>query len=213
MATQALHPGQHRNFHHLRGRYLEQFKYATVKLTEGEVVREVKNHYFDVSALREWRPMMASASVGGGRFPYELGWLHARVRDSDRLPSVEMAPYRAQGIDAMLHVYQSEEDDRSVDLSSPALRRHFELAAEMVLRTTSGAEPFAQPFNDPRMLMRAFKVGLRAEHATLVALTTTSSGRYVKMRATWVRDQFIDSAVHDWLEAVLSLVGRGAKPQ
>jgi hypothetical protein len=193
---------------------IEQYKYATVKLTDAEVITERKNHYFDVAALpaADWQPITAPVEAGGRWFPFELGWLHARILDTDRLPPVAIMPYRAPGIEGMLHIYRHGDADAPADVQHPSVQRHFNDAADMVFRTTKDVEAWPDPPPDPRRLMRSYMVGQDAEQAMLVALTT-ARGHYVKMRVRWMRDRFIDSAAMDWVESALMFVGRGAKPQ
>ena len=86
-------------------------------------------------------------------------------------------------------------------VEDPIALAEFEAAA-LAISQQVHTEAWPDPEFDGKCLRRYFKIG-RSAQGGLVALTTCN-GKFLKMRATWVRDKFIDAAAAGWVQSVLS---------
>jgi hypothetical protein len=194
---------------------IEQFKIETVRLTETQMITRTENFYFDVSAAiaaQRWQspPVIAHYDVSGLVFPFEIGWLHF-----DKGENVEReAPglgfslnYKAPGIVCSLYVYDRGLASIPDDVADALVQGEFEEAARDIATHRSDFEAVADPPPPaPDCLERYYRVG-EGQQASLLWLTT-SRGRFIKARVTWVRDHFIDEAAMTFVASVLANIRR-----
>ncbi len=188
---------------------VEQFKIKTVQTTPTEVITQIENYYFDVSALLEKASELANGLEVGGSLvmpvPCELGWLHCSgiVDNNAHSPGAgHTVACGAPGIKATLYVYDWNCMDIPSSVEDPIALAEFEGAA-LAISQQPHMEAWPDPEFDGKCLRRYFKIGRSAEQGGLVALTTCNR-KFLKMRATWVRDRFIDAAAAGWVQSVLS---------
>jgi hypothetical protein len=190
---------------------IEQFKIETVRLTETQMITRTENFYFDVStviaARQRWQSprVIAHRDVSGLVFPFEIGWLHFdKGEDNERdAPGYgHSLNYRAPGVVCSLYVYDRGLPSVPDNVANSVVRDEFETAARDIatLRPDFEAVPDQPPAED--CLERYYRVG-EGQQASLLWLTT-SRGRFIRARVTWVRDQFIDEAVTTFIAAVLA---------
>ena len=137
--------------------------------------------------------------------PCELGWLHCSgiVDNNAHSPGAgHTVAYGAPGIKATFYVYDSKRIDIPSSVEDPITLAEFEVAA-LAISQQAHTEAWPDPEFDGKCLRRYFKIGRPAEQGGLVALTRCN-GKFLKMRATWVRDKFIDAAAAGWVQSVLS---------
>jgi hypothetical protein len=195
---------------------IEQFKIESVELTPAQKITQVANYYFDVSALSLWQPIDAALHFQrlGLRIPCEIGWLHVDVISDNEgvAPGAGITvPYGAPAIKATVYIYDWQRTDIPEDVMHPIVWDEFQQA----IRDVSSLIPNAEAWNDPpfdgRYLIRYFKIGDDAKDNTAVALTTYN-GKFLKMRLTWQRDEFIDQVAIGWVHSVLDWCGRTRSP-
>jgi hypothetical protein len=196
---------------------IEQFKIETVRLTETQMITRTENFYFDVSAAIEAKPqrwqsplVVAHHDVSGLVFPFEIGWLHfekgANVeRDAPGLG--HSLNYRAPGIICSLYVYDKGLASVPDDVADAVVQGEFEEAAKDIATHRPDFEAVSdQPPPSPDCLERYYRVG-EGQQASLLWMTT-SRGRFIKARVTWVRDHFIDEAAMTFVASVLATIRR-----
>lgn len=197
---------------------IEKLKTQTIQLTADEKITQTEARYFDISALaeeaRDQRELGDWLVFPPFRIPSEIGWLS--MGEVVNYEAVEPGAgisigYGAPSIQATLYFYDNQGDVPG-DISDPRVRSEFGSAVQQLQSSVADAVPWPDLQPDIRWHRKYFKVGLRAERCTMVALTT-SKNKFVKMRVTWDRDEFVDEAAEEWVASVLALVGRGAPLQ
>jgi hypothetical protein len=195
---------------------IEQFKIETVRLTETQMITRTENFYFDVStaiaAHQRWQSpqVVAHHDVSGLVFPFEIGWLHFDKgedveRDSPGLG--HSLNYRGPGINCSLYVYDKGLASVPDDVADAVVQGEFEEAARDIATHRPDFEAVAdQPSSTQDCLERYYRVG-EGQQASLLWLTT-SRGRFIKARVTWVRDHFIDEAAMTFVATVLANIRR-----
>jgi hypothetical protein len=192
---------------------IEQFKIETVRLTETQMITRTENFYFDVSAAvatrQRWQspPVVAYRDVSGLVFPFEIGWLHFDKCENNELASPGLGhslAYKAPGIICSLYVYDRGLASVPDDVTDSVVQDEFEEAAREIAEHRSDFEVLAeQPAPSQGCLERYYRVGDPGRQASLLWLTT-SRGRFIRARVTWVRDHFIDEAALAFIGAVLA---------
>ncbi|MCL2429829.1 MAG: hypothetical protein FWD12_11405 [Alphaproteobacteria bacterium] len=192
---------------------IEQFKVETVQLTETQMITRTENFYFDVSAAmaarRRWTspPVIAHHDVSGLTFPFEIGWLHFDKGENNELDTPGLGHslgYTAPGIACSLYVYDRGLATVPDDVTNSVVQDEFEEAAREIATYRPDFEALVeQPAPSQDCLERYYRVGDAGRQASLLWLTT-SRGRFIRARVTWVRDQFIDEAALNFINAVLA---------
>jgi hypothetical protein len=192
---------------------IEQFKIETVRLTETQMITRTENFYFDVSAViaarRRWQSpqVIAHHDVSGLTFPFEIGWLHFDRSENNELDTPGLGHslgYKAPGIVCSLYVYDRGRTSVPADVTSAVVQEEFEEAAQEIAMHRPDFEALAdQPAPTQDCLERYYRVGEAGRQASMLWLTT-SRGRFVRARVTWVRDHFIDEAALTFVNAVLA---------
>jgi hypothetical protein len=195
---------------------IEQFKIETVRLTETQMITRTENFYFDVSAAieaqRRWQAplVVAHHDVSGLVFPFEIGWLHFDKGEDVERESPGLGHslnYRAPGIICSLYVYDKGLASIPDDVTDAVVQGEFEEAARDIATHRPDFEAVSdQPPPEPDCLERYYRVG-EGQQASLLWMTT-SRGRFIKVRVTWVRDHFIDEAAMTFLAGVLANLRR-----
>jgi hypothetical protein len=194
---------------------IEQFKIETVRLTETQMITRTENFYFDVSvaiaARQRWQspPVIAHQDVSGLIFPFEIGWLHfdkGENHERDAPGLGHSLNYKAPGIVCSLCVYDRGLPKIPDDVANAVVQDEFEAAAQDIITHRSDFEalPDQPPMED--CLERYYRVG-EGQQASLLWLTT-SRGRFIKARVTWVRDHFIDEAAMTFVATLLGNIRR-----
>jgi hypothetical protein len=197
---------------------IEQFKIETVRLTETQMITRTENFYFDVSAAmavrRRWGapPVIAHHDVSGLVFPFEIGWLHFdKGEDVEREePGLgHSLAYKAPGILCSLCVYDRGLASIPDDVNDPVVLEEFESASREIATHRSDFElvPDQTQVQAQDCLERYYRVGEQGQQASLLWLTT-SRGRFIRARVTWVRDHFIDEAAMTFVADVLANIQR-----
>jgi hypothetical protein len=191
---------------------IEQFKIETVRLTETQMITRTENFYFDVSAAMAFRrrwgspPVIAHHDVSGLVFPFEIGWLHFdRAEDNEREePGLgHSLSYKAPGILCSLYVYDRGLPLIPDDVGDPVVLEEFENASQEIATHRSDFEAVPDQPQGQDYLERYYRVGEQGQQASLLWLTT-SRGRFIRARVTWVRDDFIDEAAMAFIADVLA---------
>ncbi len=194
---------------------IEQFKIETVRLTETQMITRTENFYFDVSvavaARRRWQspPVIAHQDVSGLIFPFEIGWLHFDKGENNEQDAPGLGHslnYKAPGILCSLCVYDRGLPNIPDDVANAVVQDEFEAAAQDIVTHRSDFEalPDQPPTED--CLERYYRVG-EGQQVSLLWLTT-SRGRFIKARVTWVRDHFIDEAAMTFVATLLGNIRR-----
>lgn len=192
---------------------IEQFKIETVRLTETQMITRTENFYFDVSmamaARRRWQspPVIAHHDVSGLMFPFEVGWLHFHKGENNEPGSPGLGHrlnYKAPGIICSLCIYDRGLANIPDDVAHSVVQDEFEEAARDIATHRPDFEALAdQPPPAQDCLERYYRVGELGQQASLLWLTT-SRGRFIKARVTWVRDHFIDEAALTFVASMLA---------
>jgi hypothetical protein len=193
---------------------IEQFKIETVELTKTEIITQTENYYFDVSAMndlhRKWSasPVVSHRDTSGLVFPFEIGWAHfdGSVNNESEVPGLGFSfQYKAPSIDFTVYVYDLGRTDISDDATDQVVRYEFEAADRDIVKVNPElvAWPDQPAYTDH--MMRYYKIGNDARDASLLALTV-SHGKFIKVRATWSRDPFIDRVANNFIESLLALI-------
>jgi hypothetical protein len=193
---------------------IEQFKIETVRLTETQIITRTENFYFDVSemmtAQRRWQspPVIVHQDISGLVFPFEIGWLHFDKSENNELDAPGLGHslnYKAPGVACSVCVYDRGLANIPDDVAGAVVQNEFEKA----LRDIDAHRPDLAACSDqpPRQdcLERYYRVGDAGHQASLLCLTT-SRRRFIKLRVTWVRDQFIDEAAMTFVDTVLTYI-------
>jgi hypothetical protein len=190
---------------------IEQFKIETVRLTETQMITRTENFYFDVSAAiaarRRWQSplVIAHQDVSGLVFPFEIGWLHFDKSENNELDAPGLGHnlnYKAPGIICSLYVYDRGLPSIPDDVANIVVQEEFETAARDIATHRPDFEALPDQPPEEDCLERYYRVG-EGQQASLLWLTT-SRGRFIKARVTWVRDHFIDEAAMTFIAAVLA---------
>ncbi len=188
---------------------IEQFKIETVRLTETQMITRTENFYFDVSAAiaarRRWHspPVIAHQDVSGLVFPFEIGWLHfdkGENNERDTPGEGHSLNYKAPGIACSLNVYDRGLASIPDDVADSVVREEFETASRDIATHRPDFEALPDQPPSDGCLERYYRIG-EGRQASLLWLTT-SRGRFVKARVTWVRDHFIDEAAMTFIATV-----------
>ncbi|MBO0752766.1 MAG: hypothetical protein J2P53_11675, partial [Bradyrhizobiaceae bacterium] len=191
---------------------IEQFKIKSVRLTQTQMITRTENFYFDVSAAiaaRRWPSpaVIAHQDISGLMFPFEIGWLHfdgAENHEPDSPGLGHSLNYKAPGVTCSLRVYDRGRANVPDDVAASVVQDEFEEAAREIASHRPDFEVMAdQPSPGQDCLERYYHVGEAGRQASLLWLTT-SRGRFVKARVTWVRDPFIDEVAMSFIGAVLA---------
>lgn len=191
-------------------RAIQQFKIETRELTATEIISQVENYYFDVSSLllAGSKPLGPSLIVfrddSGLLFPYEIGWLHHDTlvnNEPHKVGAGVTIHFKAPQTIASVYVYGIGQIN-SRDIRHPRILEEFENASADLMRVN----PHFTPWPDREMadrLVRYYRVG-EGREASLLALAA-GQDRFVKVRATWLRDEFIDSVAGTFLDKVIAI--------
>ena len=199
------------------GSPLEKLNIEVIELTETEKITEIRNFYFDISnsglngeLSPDYCEIAPDPSI---RMLYEIGWLHFRgfTNYEQEKPGLGFsAAYSAPNIEATIYVYDQNQQTIPEDLTDPLVRTEFENSWKGI----STQYPDAQAWEDPPYtgtnLSRYFRLDLEGKEVSAIVFTT-SSERFIKLRITWLRDPFIDSIVQNFIQSVLTLIGRTNK--
>jgi hypothetical protein len=191
---------------------IEQFKIETVRLTETQMITRTENFYFDVStaiaARRRWQSpqVIAHHDVSGLTFPFEIGWLHfdkGEDNEQEEPGLGQSLSYKAPGIICSLYIYDRGLANIPDDVADAAVVEEFESASREIAEHRPDFEAVPDQQQGQDCLERYYRVGEQGQQASLLWLTT-SRGRFIKARVTWVRDHFIDEAAINFVAAVLA---------
>lgn len=192
---------------------IEQFKIETIELTDKQIVTQTEYYYFDVSSMiaahRRWQalPFIVHDDISGLTFPYEIGWLHFDNSDNNEAHSPGMGHglhYKAPGIICSLYVYDRGRTGIPDDVTDDVVRKEFESAVSDIATSRPNFSGWPDQAERQDYLARFYRVGDDGREVSLLLLTT-SRGRFVKARMTWVREPFIDSAAKNFVDTLLAI--------
>ena len=200
---------------------IEQFKIETVELTDTEIITQTEAYYFDVSAMiaaqGRWRqlPVIVHRDVSGLIFSFEIGWLHFDKSENNELHAPGLGHslhYKAPGIICSLYVYDRGRTDIPDDPTNDVILKEFESAADDIATHRPNFAPYPnQPTRRDCLERWYYSVGDAGRWASLLLLTT-SRGRFIKARMTWVREQFIDRTARNFVATLLAYKEFSAGP-
>jgi hypothetical protein len=191
---------------------IEQFKIETIELTEKQIVTQTEHYYFDVSSMiaahSRWQalPVIVHHDVSGLTFPYEIGWLHfdnSENHESQTPGLGHSLHYKAPGIVCSLYVYDRGRTGIPDDVTDDVIQKEFESATREIANARSNFEPWPDQAMRKDCLASFYRVGDEGRQVSLLLLTT-SQGRFMKARMTWLREPFIDSAARNFVDTLLA---------
>lgn len=190
---------------------IERFKIETIELTDTQIVTQTENYYFDVSAMivahRRWKlpSVIVHRDVSGLTFLFEIGWLHFDNSENNELhvPGLgHSLHYKAPSISCSIYVYDRGRTDITDDMTDDVIQKEFESAVGDIATVRPNFAAFPDYAKRQDCLERYYRVGDAGRRPLL--LLTTSRGRFIKARMTWVRDQFIDGAAIKFVDTLLA---------
>jgi hypothetical protein len=193
---------------------IEQFKIETVELTKTEIITQTESYYFDVSAMndlhRKWSvsPVISHRDTSGLVFPFEIGWVHfdGSANNESEVPGLGFSfQYKAPSINFTVYVYDLGRTDISDDATDQVVRDEFEAADRDIVKVNPELVAWPDQPSYTDHMMRYYKTGNDARDASLLALTV-SHGKFIKVRATWLRDPFIDRVANNFIELLWALM-------
>jgi hypothetical protein len=189
---------------------IQQFKIETVQLTDTQKITQIENYYFDLSAMiaaheqGQLPPVIVHRDISELAFPYEIGWLHFdnATNNETHAPGLGQAlHYKAPGIICSLYIYDRGLPNIPDDIIDHLVRKEFDSAVQEIATTQSTFTPWPdQPSR--RDCLERYYVSVIGKGSLL--WLTTSRGRFIRGRATWFRDQFIDRVVTNFVDTVVA---------
>lgn len=190
---------------------LHSYRFERKQLTDAQIETETISFFFRIEPdlpgeLDIGMPNGPVVSALNVMFPYEIGWLRYDASqeidygDERNSPNLGVGfAYGALGVKATVYVYPMEQNS-SLDVE-------FEQAARGVEALNS--DLFAWPDRETAegIRKRFWREGEEARQVTMLGLTT-ANGQFIKLRITWHRDQLIDAAAAEFMQAILSLSER-----
>lgn len=190
---------------------IEQVKIETKEITNTEVISQVENYYFDVSASAQRGkslPLAETASRGCGRnLPYELGWLHydGSIDNERQNPGLgHSIEYGAPGTKATIYVYDHALTNIPSSIEAGVVVREFENAQGDLLKVHPTAVSVAPAFSSKTLHIRPYKVD---GNVSLVGLGVCR-GKFVKVRLTHVDDPILHDVAKAFLSDMHSLLSK-----
>lgn len=193
--------------------HIEQIEIETVAIGATEIITQTENYYFDVTAMNainsEWRAVIAISyrDASGLVFPYEIGWTHFDNRSNNEQHSPGLGvtlQYKAPSINFSVFVYDLGRANISNDIWDREVKEEFETAARHLASVHPELIAWPDRPTNANVLERYFKFGDGARDASLLAMMV-SCGKFIKVRATWARDQFIDRIPNNFIESLFLL--------
>jgi len=190
---------------------IERFKIETIELTDKEIVTQTENYYFDVSLMiaghQRWQalPVIVHHDVSGLTFPYEIGWLHFDNSENHEAQTPGLGHslhYKAPGIVCSLYVYDRGHTGIPDDVTDDVIQKEFESANSEIANARPNLAAWPDQALRQDCLASFYRVGDEGREVSLLLLTT-SRGRFIKVRMTWFREAFIDSAAKNFVETLL----------
>lgn len=199
------------------GKPLEKIDIEVIELTETEKVTENRGYYFDISNIDlngQISPSYCEVAPDPSvKMLFEIGFLHFKGFTNYELdqPGLGFAvAYSAPKIEATIYVYDQNRESVPEDLTDPIVVNEFENSAKGISIQHPGAEAWEDPPYTGTNLSRYFRMDPDGNKVSAI-IFTTSSDRFIKLRITWMRDSFLDGVVQNFIQTVLSLLGRTNK--
>ncbi len=199
--------------------HIEQFKIETVELTSTEIITQTENYYFEVATMNALHKEGSAVGVTSYRdpcglvFPYEIGWMHfdSSANNDQHFPGFGVAlQYKAPCINCSIFIYDRGRADISDYVWDSVVKEEFDAAA---LDITSVHPDFIAWPDRPmkaNILKRYYRVGDDARSASLLVMMA-SCGKFIKVRATWTRDHFLDRIANNFIESLFLLTASGGR--
>lgn len=188
---------------------LEQVKIETKEVTNTEVITQVENYYFDISASIQKGgslPLAVTTSKGcSHNLPYELGWLHydGSVDNEPHNPGLgQSVAYGAPGTKVTIYVYDKQQTNIPSSIEAEPVIREFENAQSDLLKAHPAATPLAPAFSGKALHIRPFEVD---GDVSLVALGVCR-GKFVKARLTHVDDPILREVAKQFFSEMNALL-------
>lgn len=196
---------------------IEQFKIETVELTSAEIITQTENYYFEVAAMNAAHKEGSAVGVTSYRdpcglvFPYEIGWMHfdSSSNNDQHFPGFGVTlQYKAPCVNCSIFVYDRGRADIPDYVWNSLVKEEFDVAALDITSVHPNFIAWPDPPTRANILKRYYRVGEDARDASLLAMMA-SCGKFIKVRATWTRDQFVDRIANNFIESLFLLTASG----
>lgn len=188
---------------------LEQVKIETKEVTNTEVITQVENYYFDISAsVQKGKSLPLAVTTSKGcrhNLPYELGWLHydGSIDNEPQNPGLgQSIAYGAPGTKVTIYVYDKQQTNIPSSIEAVPVIREFESAQSDLLKAHPAAVPLAPAFSSKVLHIRPFEVD---GEVSLVALGVCQ-GKFVKVRLTHVDDPILHEVARRFFSEMNALL-------
>jgi hypothetical protein len=190
---------------------IEQVKIETKEVRTTEVITQVENYYFDISAsAQKGQPLPEAETTSPGcarNLPYELGWLHydGSIDNEHQNPGLgQSIAYGAPGTKATIYLYNRQLRNIPSSIDAELVIREFETAQRVLQELHPAAVPLAPAFISKVLHIRAYRVD---GDVSLVALGVCR-GKFVKVRLTHVDDPILYAVAGQFLSEFGSLLSK-----